>query len=867
METLEKIIDGIETVNLNDGDAWNGIRADVEDLVSWMGADMPLAAEPLNLCLEGVRRLSEKSVISPLLLVDAISECLYAFQECLTGDSDVDALMAKPGRELAKVLDSLSDDVDNGNGSGSRDRVGVNHERPSDLTLNDAAAFLVLLEADDPEALSHLKGLLDAILSAGGCSHRSEEKLCEAVRKVEAMLSSSVSDPDHTVKEIGELLEEAIHGMDDDGEDGFSEKSEADIENRDDGDLKEEIAEVSATSDLGRAEESREEVFHSESLPEDADLDLISEFVAESGDLISDAEEALLTLETDPEDVEAVGTVFRAFHTVKGVSAFLELTAISEMAHHAESLLSRVRDKEIRYAGGYADLALRALDMIKQMITNVQEALGGAPFLRPAGYEELMDLLRDPEGAGISDESAMEEAITPRLGDILVAGGKADREKVEALAGAKSGKPIGVEMVKTKTATVEAVAQGLRTQERMKGKQVFESSVRVSTARLDRLIDMVGELVIAQSMVAQDEVVVGGNQHQLLKKVNQTGKIVRELQDLGMSMRMIPLKGTFKKMTRLVRDVSRKVGKTVTLVTHGEDTEIDRNMVDVINDPLMHMVRNAVDHGIETSDVREAAGKPGPGTVKLSAYHAAGSVVVEIEDDGKGISRDVILAKAKERGLIADGSALNDREVFNLIFEPGFSTADAVTDVSGRGVGMDVVKKNIESIRGQVEIQSELGKGSVFKMRLPLTLAIIDGMALRVNKEAYIIPTGSIVRSIKPEPKSISTVLNKGEMLSLRGELIPIFRLHKLFSLEHDEKDLEKQLVVVVEDDNKRQAGLIIDELIGRQQIVIKTLGDANAMRDIPGISGGAIMPNGQVGLILDVGGIMQLANSDNGEK
>ncbi len=842
METLEKIIDGIETVNLNDGDAWNGIQADLEDLVSRMGVEIPLVVEPLTLCLEGIRRLSEKSVTSPLLLVDAISECLYGFQECLTGDSDVEDLMAKPGRELAKVLNSLSDDFHNGGELEAGVQVAV--------TLNDAAALLVLLEPDDADELFRLKGILEAIVSDGGCSHISKEKLGEALRKIDEMLLSTVSDPDHATKEIGELLEEAIHAMDE--EDVNSEK---------------EIAEVSGISDLGQTEEIREEVIYSECLPEDADLDLISEFVSESGDLISDAEEALLTLETDPEDGEAVGTVFRAFHTVKGVSAFLELTSISEMAHHAESLLSRVRDKEIRYAGGYADLALRALDMIKQMITNVQDALGGAPFLRPEGYEDLMDLLRDPEGAGISDESGMEEAVTPRLGDILVAGGKADREKVEALAGGKSGKPIGVEMVKTKTATVEAVAQGLRTQERMKGKQVFESSVRVSTGRLDRLVDMVGELVIAQSMVAQDEVVVSGSRHQLLKKVNQTGKIVRELQDLGMSMRMIPLKGTFKKMTRLVRDVSRKVGKTVTLETHGEDTEIDRNMVDVINDPLMHMVRNAVDHGIETSDVREAAGKPGPGTVKLSAYHAAGSVVVEIEDDGKGISRDVILAKARERGLVSDGSALNDREVFNLIFEPGFSTADAVTDVSGRGVGMDVVKKNIESIRGQVEIQSELGKGSVFKMRLPLTLAIIDGMALRVNREAYIIPTGSIVKSIKPEPKSITTVLNKGEMLSLRGQLIPIFRLHKLFSLEHDDENLDKQLVVVVEDDNKRQAGLVIDELIGRQQIVIKTLGDANAMRDIPGISGGAIMPNGQVGLILDVGGIMQLANSDNGEK
>jgi two-component system chemotaxis sensor kinase CheA len=285
-------------------------------------------------------------------------------------------------------------------------------------------------------------------------------------------------------------------------------------------------------------------------------------------------------------------------------------------------------------------------------------------------------------------------------------------------------------------------------------------------------------------------------------------------------------------------------------------------MVDVINDPLMHMVRNCVDHGIETAEVRRAAGKPAAGTVTISAYHAAGSVVVEIEDDGKGISKEVILDKAKERGLVTAGAPLNDREVFNLIFEPGFSTAEKVTDVSGRGVGMDVVKKNIESIRGQVEIQSEVGKGSIFKMRLPLTLAIIDGMALRVNQEAYIIPTGSIVRSIKPDSKSISTVLNKGEMVSLSGDLIPVHRLNDLFSIETEKEKSENQLIVVVEDDNKRQAGLIIDELIGRQQIVIKPLGDA--MRDIPGISGGAIMPNGQVGLILDVGGIMQMVSSDN---
>jgi len=866
-EILEKVLGGIETISLKDGDAWKKIQKDLTDLSSDVVNEMPLATDPLNHCLKGIELLSGKSVTSPLLLVDAISDCLYAFQQSLQNAQGVSDLVMETGDELEKVLMSLSEDELTALDPRAADEITETAEKFPGITINDVASLLVLLDADDTEELSRLKEMLDTITAGGTCSRTSHEKLREAARQTDAILSSEVSDMDQTIKKIGILLDEAACAMDEaeepDGPDVIkpdTQNVEMAVSQGPDGG--EESSGIEA--ETGQEEEISPKTVHSESLPEDADFDLLSEFVAESGDLISDAEEALLTLETNPEDEEAVGTIFRAFHTVKGVSAFMELNAISEMAHLAESLLSRVRDKEIRYGGGYADLALRSLDMMKQMITFVQDALGGAPLLRPEGYDDLVDLLRDPEGAGISDDTGMEEDVAPRIGDILVARGKAKREDVEALAEAKSGKPIGVEMVQKKAAKVSDVAQALRTQDRMKGKQVFETSVRVSTGRLDRLIDMVGELVIAHSMVAQDEVVVSGDQHQLLKKVNQSGKIVRELQDLSMSMRMIPLKGTFQKMARLVRDLSRKVGKNVKLVTRGEDTEIDRNMVDVINDPLMHMVRNAVDHGIEIVDARKAAGKPTTGTVTLSAYHAAGSVVVEIQDDGKGISREAILKKARERGLVTDGASLNDREIFNLIFEPGFSTAEAVTDVSGRGVGMDVVKRNIESIRGQVEIQSEPGQGSVFKMRLPLTLAIIDGMALRVNQEAYIIPTGSIVRSIKPGPESISTVLQKGEMVSLRGELIPVFRLNELFAIETDEKRLDKQLIVVVEDDNKRQVGLIIDELIGRQQIVIKTLG--GAMRDIPGISGGAIMPNGQVGLILDVGGIMQLANSENGD-
>lgn len=284
--------------------------------------------------------------------------------------------------------------------------------------------------------------------------------------------------------------------------------------------------------------------------------------------------------------------------------------------------------------------------------------------------------------------------------------------------------------------------------------------------------------------------------------------------------------------------------------------------MDYINDPLVHMVRNAVDHGIEPPEIRENLGKPVNGTVKISACHSAGNVVVEIKDDGKGLDREAILDKAVEKGFISESDVkekiINERDILNMIFKPGFSTAKIISDVSGRGVGMDVVKTNIEALRGQIEIQSRAGKGTAFKMSLPLTLAIIDGMVLRVGSEKYVMPTISIIRSVQPRHEDISSVLGKGEMLSLQGKLIPLFRLANLFHVKNAEQDPTKAIVMVVEDDT-RQAGLVIDELIGTQQIVIKTLGEM--MRNIPGISGSAIMPDGRVGLILDVGGLVRLAN------
>jgi two-component system chemotaxis sensor kinase CheA len=326
---------------------------------------------------------------------------------------------------------------------------------------------------------------------------------------------------------------------------------------------------------------------------------------------------------------------------------------------------------------------------------------------------------------------------------------------------------------------------------------------------------------------------------------------------------MMPVKSTFQKMGRLVHDLAKRTGKKVELAVSGEDTELDKGVVDGIGDPLVHMIRNAVDHGLEaTSEARVKAGKPETGRIDLRAFHKGGNIVIEVQDDGRGLDREAILKKATERGLIREGEQLSDRDIFNLIFLPGFSTAKVVTDVSGRGVGMDVVRKNIDALRGQVEIQSQAGVGTKFSIRLPLTLAIIDGMVVRVGRERYIIPTISIVMSLRTRTGDVKSILNRGEMLSFQGDLIPLFRIDRTFGIEGAVSVPEDGLVIIVEEDGRR-AGLLADALLGQQQIVIKTLGES--MRGIPGISGGAIMPDGNVGLIMDVGGLVRLSQNAQG--
>ncbi len=707
-------------------------------------------------------------------------------------------------------------------------------------SLDDLAAALIQLEPDDSSGLSRFRESLKGVMENGSFSEPVKKKLKEALGKIEGMIEGKSPATEAALIETGKLIEEVM------------EKT-----------TQEEFASAPKNDAPGEDVEAleKEELNY---FSQDADNSFIKEFVVESSELISGAEEALLTLENDPDDAEAIATVFRAFHTIKGTSAFLELKIISELAHHAESLFSQVREGVIRYGGGYAEVALYSVDMIKEVIRSVEEALRGKPLLKPHGYDALIHLLQYPEQARALREV---EEITPpsaRLGDILVSQGVVKREELEEAVEKQGEKPLGVELLKLKTVSIKDVAKALRTQQRMQGATPgFESSVRVRTDRLDKLIDMVGEMVIAHSMITQDSMKMGEEYYEFQQRVSHAGKIVRELQDLSMSIRMVPLKSTFQRITRLVRDLANKSGKRINLFTFGEETEVDRNMVDLITDPLMHMVRNSVDHGIELPEEREKNGKPREGTIKLSAYHSAGNVVIEIEDDGRGLDRDVIFARAQAKGLISDASSLTERDILNLIFEPGFSTADTVTDISGRGVGLDVVKKNITALRGKIELQSNPGKGCVFKVRAPLTLAIIDGMIIRVGKERYVIPTVSIVRALQPKEEDLSTVLKKGEMLSLQGKFVPLVRLANLFDIEEAQSDLTRALVVVVED-NERHTGIVADELLGQQQIVIKSLGEA--LRGLRGISGGAIMPDGRVGLILDVGGLVKLAHAEEAE-
>ncbi len=536
----------------------------------------------------------------------------------------------------------------------------------------------------------------------------------------------------------------------------------------------------------------------------EADRELLSEFINESQEHLQNIENGVLVLEDDPANADTLNSIFRAFHTFKGGSGFLNLTQIKNLAHELESLLDAARQHKLAISSPIIDVILEGGDTLKIFVTQILARLKGQdepPIIIPTSalIAKVKAILANPAAPiAATPKAVFTEKIEPAANVVIVAANELAAETGKLAEATKS----------LATAAGNAAA----------------GFVKVDMLKLDALIDLVGELVISESMVVQDPELRALPSRHLARNLAQLRRITSELQRTAMSLRMVPIKATFQKMNRLVRDLAAKQGKQVQLIFSGEDTELDRNIVEEISDPLVHMIRNAADHGVEKPAARLAKGKPAMGTINLRAFHRGGNIVIQIQDDGNGLNKDTLLAKAREKGIVKPNENLSDKEIYELIFAAGFSTAEKVTDISGRGVGMDVVRRNIEKLRGKVDIDTVLGGGTTFTIYLPLTLAIIDGMIVSVGGERYIIPTLSVRESFRPRAEMISTVHERGEMVNVRGRLCPLLRLYQYFDQQTKITNPADGIVVVVESGEQTRC-LMVDELIGKQEVVIKSLG------------------------------------------
>ena len=642
-------------------------------------------------------------------------------------------------------------------------------------------------------------------------------------------------------------------------------------------------------------------------------------FFEESLEGLDAMEAALLALD-EGGDAELVHSIFRAAHSIKGGSATFGFPDMAALTHEAETLLDQVRDGRRPIDKPIIELMLRTVDCLRGMFDRAQSgqpladahseslkqelatAAGNHPpaaaakaaakpaaasgwiiQFRPhagmlAGGNDPLRLLRELAALGqLVVEAQLDrvptlDALDPsecHLGWRIELTGAVSQDAIktvfewvedecdlliEPLVAAAPPPAPAVEAV----AAPAAGAGGATGTTRAAAASSNDAgSVRVAIDKIDGLIDLVGELVITQAMLDQFREEFDPSRLAMLQHgLAQLARHTRTLQESVMGIRMLPIGSVFNRFPRLVRDLSQKLGKQVKLDLVGEHTELDKTVLEKIGDPLVHLVRNAIDHGLETPDKRRAAGKGDMGTLRLEAFHRGGSIVVEISDDGAGLNRDAIIAKAVQKGLIKSGDELSDEAVGELIFQPGFSTAAVTTDLSGRGVGMDVVRRNVVDLGGSVGIKSRAGQGTTFTITLPLTLAIIDGLRAAVGGECYIVPLVSIVESVQLGADAVRSVTGGGELFRFRGEYLPIVRLHQQFGCADARQQIQDGLVIVVEADGT-QIGLFVDELVGQQQAVVKSL-EANYRR-VDGISGATILADGSVALIIDVAGLIRL--------
>ncbi|MEW6708057.1 MAG: chemotaxis protein CheA [Pseudomonadota bacterium] len=639
-------------------------------------------------------------------------------------------------------------------------------------------------------------------------------------------------------------------------------------------------------------------------------------FFEESLEGLDNMETALLALD-EGGDKELVHTIFRAAHSIKGGAATFGFPEMSAFTHEAESLLDELRDGRRAIDKPIIELLLRTVDCLRGMFARAQagqplndevaESLRGElaavmgraaetqvlarrardradawkVSFRPhpgmaAGGNDPLRLLREIKALGEMkvtadlDQLPTLDKLEPgecHIGWTIELHGQVTREAIKSVFDwvedecDLSIEPLHVVAPPAATeapkAPVTDVATARAARDATPAASAESSSVRVSIDKIDSLIDLVGELVITQSMLDQFRENFDIAKLAMLQEgLTQLARHTRELQESVMGIRMLPIGSVFNRFPRLVRDLSAKLGKNVRLDMHGEHTELDKTVLEKIGDPLVHLVRNAIDHGLEMPDKRRAAGKVEQGTLRLEAFHRGGSIVVEVADDGAGLNREAIVAKAIQRGLIASGEGMSDEAVAELIFQPGFSTAAVTTDLSGRGVGMDVVRRNVADLGGSVTIRSTPGKGSVFTIVLPLTLAIIDGLSAAVGEESYIVPLVSIVESVQLKAEAIRSVAGGGELFKFRGEYLPVIRLHEVFGCAGAVRNIEDGLMIVVEGEGTR-VGLFVDGLNGQQQAVVKSL-EAN-FRRVQGVSGATILADGSVALIVDIAGLVRM--------
>jgi two-component system chemotaxis sensor kinase CheA len=584
---------------------------------------------------------------------------------------------------------------------------------------------------------------------------------------------------------------------------------------------------------------------------DDDDIEIMNDFVLESRENLERIEVHLIDLEQTPGDKEILNAIFRPFHTIKGVSGFLDLPKINQLAHHTENLFDSSLKGDIVIDNDITDIILESVDILQKLLGCVEE--GAKQKLSP-----------DDDSINIKHiTTKIQNLLVPSeneklVGQLLLERGEIDEKDLdEALEIQKvcTDKKIGNILIEGKKAKPKSVIEALRDQK--KPSRIHSPQVKVDTNKLDNLVDLTGELVIAQSMLRQHASILAHEDQKLLQNLNQLGQTVSNIQRIAMSMRMVPISTTFQRMVRLVRDLSKTCNKQVRLEMTGEDTEIDRTMVEALYEPMVHMIRNSIDHGLETFEERKLTEKDSVGTINLKAYHKAGNIIIEIIDDGKGLNKKNIIEKAVSKNMIKESGKLNEAEIFNLIMQPGFSTAKEITDISGRGVGMDVVKKAIEDLNGRIDIRSAEGKGTTFTIALPLTLAIIEGMLVKLGNEKFIIPTMAILEAFRPSEKDYYTVEGKGEMIMFRNRLIPLVRISKICDIQMQSETAWENIVVVVE--NKyEQRGILLEELLGKEEFVIKSLGET--FRGIKGLAGGAILGDGRIGLILDIGDLFELA-------